>query len=121
LGARFAPRPPPDGGDLRAYVARSISTQPYPAKLSVILHASVETIASRLPPGSAQLDPLGADRCRLRAGAPSLESLAGWVLAFGVDFEVEEPPELLEHLRGLSERLARVLAPRPRRPDARAE
>jgi hypothetical protein len=26
----------------------------------------------------------------------------------GVDFEVHEPPELVEHLRGLSERLKRA-------------
>jgi hypothetical protein len=29
----------------------------------------------------------------------------------GVDFEVHEPPELVEHLRSLSERLARAAQP----------
>jgi hypothetical protein len=28
----------------------------------------------------------------------------------GVDFEVQEPPELLEQLRGLSQRLARAVS-----------
>lgn len=114
IGARFAPRPPPDGGDLRAYVSRSISTSPYPVQASVILHTSLEAVAARLPPGAAQLEPLGPNRCRLRAGAPTIEHLAGWVLAFGVDFEVESPDELLEHMSGLRARLERVVGRRRR-------
>lgn len=119
VGARFSPRPPPDGGDLRTYVSRSISTSPYPVQASVILHTSMEALAARLPPGAAQLEPLGPERCRLRAGAPALESLAGWVLAFGVDFEVESPKELLEHMSALHQRLDRVLGRRGRGPAKR--
>ncbi|MET0413924.1 MAG: YafY family protein [Polyangiaceae bacterium] len=109
LGARFAPRPPPEGGDLRKYVSRSLSTSVYEAQASVILHAPLEAMAERLSPSAALLERIDAQRCRLQAGAHSLESIAAWILMLGVDFEVEQPPELVKSLRTLSERLARSI------------
>jgi len=110
-GARFAPRPAPEGGDLRKYVSRSVSTQAYEVQASVLLLAPFEAIAERVSPSSVLLERVDAARCRLQAGAQSVSTVAAWILMLGVDFEVEKPPELVEHLRGLHARLGRVLAP----------
>ena len=56
----------------------------------------------------AAFSPLGEDRCEYRTGDDNLEWLGARLAMLGVDFEVHEPPELVEHLRGLSERLARA-------------
>ncbi len=48
--------------------------------------------------------------CRFRTGDDDLSWLALRIAMIGVDFEVEEPPELLEQLRTLSARLARAVA-----------
>jgi predicted DNA-binding transcriptional regulator YafY len=118
LGARFAPRPPPEGGDLKKYVSRSLSTSVYEVQTSLILHAPMEAIADRVSPSAAFLERVDDQRCRLRAGASSVDSVAAWILMLGVDFEVEEPPELIGALRRLSARLKRILAASKRTPQA---
>lgn len=42
-------------------------------------------------------------------GAPSLEGLAVWIAFLGVDFEVVEPPELIDKLRELHARIGRAI------------
>jgi predicted DNA-binding transcriptional regulator YafY len=44
----------------------------------------------------------------LRAGADWLGGLAVYVAMIGVDFEVLEPPELIEEVRALAGRFARA-------------
>ncbi len=109
VGARFSPRPPPDGGDLRTYVSRSLSLHPYEVQASVVLHAPLTTIAERLSPSSALLERIDDDHCRMQAGASSIKTLAAWILMLEVDFEIEHPVELVDHMRALRERLTRVL------------
>jgi predicted DNA-binding transcriptional regulator YafY len=114
-GASFAPRPPPEGGDLRTYVSRSLSTAAYGAQASVILHAPYASIAERVSPSAVLLERLDAGRCRLTLGAHSMDSLAAWILMLGVDFEIETPEELREQVRVLHARLGRVLRTRQAR------
>jgi predicted DNA-binding transcriptional regulator YafY len=115
VGARFAPRPPPEGGDLKKYVSHSLSTKAYEVQARVILHAPLVAMAERVSPSAALLERIDEQRCRLQAGAPSLDGIAAWLLMLGVDFEVEEPPELVDTLRSLSERLKRILGASKRR------
>lgn len=116
-GSRFAPRPAPEGGDLRKYVSRSLSSTVYEVQASVILHAPLEAMAQRVSPSTALLEPVDAERCRLRAGAHSADNVAAWLLMLAVDFEVEQPAELVAALRALQSRLTRTLAAKtkPRR------
>jgi predicted DNA-binding transcriptional regulator YafY len=109
LGARFAPRPPPENGDLRKYVSRALSTAPYEARVSVILHAPLDVMTRRVSPSAVLLEHVDAARCRLRAGASTLGGLVAWLLMLDVDFEVEDPPEVLEHVTAMRARLGRVL------------
>jgi predicted DNA-binding transcriptional regulator YafY len=110
VGARFLPRPSPNGGDLSGYVARSLSLGPYSARARVIVHAPLEAMVERIPPTAGILERLDDRRCMLSTGAHSLDWLAAWLLMIGEDFEVVEPLELHAHLEALRTRLERILA-----------
>jgi predicted DNA-binding transcriptional regulator YafY len=107
LGARFTPRKPPDR-DIAAYVSRSVSTAPYQHRARVILCAPVEKIAAIIPPTAGVLQAIDKKRCQLETGAHSLDLLAVHLALTGVDFEVREPRELVEHLRRLAARFSRA-------------
>lgn len=105
LGDTFTPRLAPEGGDLRSFVSRSVSTGAYPHRVVVVLHAPVERVAARLSPATALLERLDPRRTRVSVGASSMTGLAAWVASFEVDFEVVDPPELFEVLRDLRHRI----------------
>ena len=81
------------------------------------LHAPAEEITSRVPAHWGRVEPIDADRCEYRAGDDDLGWLALRIAMLGVDFEVHEPPELVEHLRGsgVAARARRRLKSRSRR------
>lgn len=110
LTGRFSPRPPPADGDLRAFVSRSLAVLAYPYRAEIILHASVEQVTARASPSSAVVERLDAKRCRVSVGAQSLTSLAVWIASFGVDFDIIGPPELVDAMRTLRDRLDAALA-----------
>jgi len=109
-GARFQPRelPAEDGA---AYVQRSLSARPTRYEARLTLHASAEEMDKRTPRYWGPFEPLGEDRCEYRTGDDNLEWLAARLSMLGVEFEVHEPPELIEHLQALSARLARAAQP----------
>jgi predicted DNA-binding transcriptional regulator YafY len=106
-GPRFAPRDPPDD-DLAAYIARGVWSASWRHRARVRLHAPAEVIAQRIPPGVGLLEAVGKDRCLLHTGAETLETLAVHLGMLGADFEVDEPPELVDHLRMLADRYRRA-------------
>lgn len=106
-GQRFTPRKPPDG-DFAAYVARSVSSEPYTYQAQVILHTPMEKAAERIPPMAGKLEPLDEHTCVLHTGALSLDMLAMHVALTGFEFQVREPPELIERMRVLAERFRRA-------------
>ncbi|MCQ4083261.1 YafY family transcriptional regulator [Streptomyces sp. RB6PN25] len=105
-GPRFVPREPPT--DAATYVARGVSTRPYRYRAVVTLHAPAETVARYTGTGFATVEAIDASSCVLRTGFDSLDSLAVYLGLFGVDFTVQKPPELVEHLRAVSDRLRRA-------------
>ena len=106
-GLRFAPRQPPDG-DFAAYVLRSVAYAPYPHRARIRLHVSMETAAERVPPGAGTLEAVDEQTCELQMGASSLDHLSVFLALIGFDFEVREPPELVERVRWLGERFSRA-------------
>lgn len=54
------------------------------------------------------VEPIDEDRCRLHLQADTLEWLAFRLIRIDCDFEVDEPPELADYLRGLGDRLTRA-------------
>ena len=107
-GERFAARPAPDG-DFAAYVSRSVAFASDAQPAQVILHASVEQAAEKLPPAAGKLEPFSEGRCVLHTGACSFEAWAMHLAMLGFEFEVREPPELAERIRELAGRLVRAV------------
>ncbi|TLQ43744.1 helix-turn-helix transcriptional regulator [Streptomyces marianii] len=113
-GVRFQQRELP-AEDAAAYVAQSITSSLAGYRALVTLHAPVEVVAERIRPRDGILTEVDDRTCRLRSAADSLEWLALTIGMFGIEFEVHEPPELIDYVKELSERLARAASPGPDR------
>jgi predicted DNA-binding transcriptional regulator YafY len=107
IGEGFTPRAIP-GGDAARFVSRAVSTEVYPVQARVIFHASRDVVAARVPPSAAQIDPLDEQSCLMRTGARDVGFLAMHLANVGVEFEVLEPPELIEEVRMVAQRLSRA-------------
>ena len=104
---RFVPRDIPEG-DAAAFVSRSVASRRYEHRAKVLFHAPRSRISERVPPLAGYLRAVGKDKCRLETGAHSLDAIAVHVAAIGEDFEIEGPPELVDHVRKLANRLRRA-------------
>jgi predicted DNA-binding transcriptional regulator YafY len=102
-GVRFVPRDPPDAA---AFVARAVTTAPYRYQASVLVHAPAEVVAGLVPPTVGVLAAAEGSSCVLTSGADSLDMLAFHVATMDLDFTVLEPPELVERVQALADRLA---------------
>ncbi|GLW11684.1 DNA-binding transcriptional regulator [Microtetraspora sp. NBRC 13810] len=107
-GPRFGPRPLP-GGDTDDHFGTASNGHRYRAVLT--MHASAAEVAEEVPPTLGVVEPLDDRTCTLRIGSDNLDHLAVWVAAFGFEFDIREPPELVEHLRTLTARLQRAARP----------
>ena len=106
-GVRFMARKLP-AKDAAAYVAKSISEAPNRYEALVTLHAAADEVAGRVPAYWGAIEPIDAHTCAYRTGDDDLGWLALRIAMVGVDFEVHEPPELVEHVRTLASRLGRA-------------
>jgi predicted DNA-binding transcriptional regulator YafY len=106
-GVRFTPRKLP-AKDAAAYVQRRISEAPNRFEALVTLHAGAHEITSRVPAYWGAIEPIDAHTCKYRTGDDDLRWLALRIAMLGVDFELHEPPELVQHLRELALRLRRA-------------
>ncbi|WP_455430203.1 WCX domain-containing protein [Nonomuraea jabiensis] len=66
-----------------------------------------------MSPTAGRIEAIDQHTCLLHTGSDSLDEIALYVGLIGFDFEILDPPELLDHVRALTDRLA--LATRPRR------
>jgi len=108
-GVRFSPRTLP-ARDAAAYIERSITAAPHRFEARVTLHAPAGEVTSRVPSHWGTIAPIDARTCEFRAGDDDLGWLAMRVAMLDVDFEVHEPPELVERLGALGRRLRRAVA-----------
>jgi len=106
-GVRFTSRRLP-AKNAGAYVKQSITGAPNRFEALVTLHAPAEEIATRVPSGWGIVAPIDARTCEYRTGDDDLRWLALRIAMLGVDFEVHEPPELVEYLQALARRLGRA-------------
>ena len=103
-GRSFHPRTPP-AADLAAYVAERMSSFRARHRARVILHVP------SLPRGSYRfgtVTAVDAETCLLEAEVEWLDGLAVYLAGLGVEFDVVEPPELVDRVRLLAERFARA-------------
>jgi len=106
-GVRFAPRKLP-AKDAAAFVQEHIAGRPNRFEARVTLLASAEEMAARVPAYWGTFVAKDAQTCEYKTGDDNLGWLALRIAMLGVDFEVHEPPELIEHLRALADRLSRA-------------
>jgi predicted DNA-binding transcriptional regulator YafY len=104
-GVRFSPRALP-ARDAAAYVEQSIKAAPNRFEAVVTVRAAADAL--RVPAHWGTVKPIDAHSCEYRTGDDDLAWLAMRIAMLGVDFEVHEPPELIEHLRALASRLRRA-------------
>jgi predicted DNA-binding transcriptional regulator YafY len=107
-GKRFTPRKAPEGG-YAAYVGRAVTYAGVVYQARVTFHAPAEAIARWIPPSAGNVDAVDERTCQFRTGSQSLESLSIYLALTGVDFEVHEPPELIDYMRELADRFHRGL------------
>jgi hypothetical protein len=72
------------------------------------MHAPLDVVAERSSPTSGRLEPTDDDTCVLHTGSNSLDKLAIYVVTKGFEFEVLDPPELVDYLDVVASRLARA-------------
>src|SRR5262245_27312584 len=106
-GVRFNGRKLP-AKDAAAYVERSITGAPNRFDAIVLLRASAEEAAKVVPAHWGMIRPIDGQRCEFRTGDDDLRWLALRIAMIGVDFEVREPPELVQQLQALASRLDRA-------------
>jgi predicted DNA-binding transcriptional regulator YafY len=107
---RFTARRVP-GGDAAEYVRNSIAGAFSRYEARVTVHAPADEVARRLPWVAGALEPIDEARCEYRTADENLEWLALRIAMLGVDVEVHEPPELIEQLGVLADRLRRAGSP----------
>lgn len=104
-GSIFTPRQAPDAAD---YVRRAISSSPYRYVARVRYFAPHDVVAQQFPPASVTVEPDGPDACIVTTGADDPERMVLYFATVGHDFEVLEPPEVIEAVRTVATRLHRA-------------
>jgi predicted DNA-binding transcriptional regulator YafY len=105
-GVRFQARELP-AKDAAAYVQQSLQSYAARYEARVTVHAPAAEIAGRRWLGG-DVTPLGEDRCELRTSDDNLDWLAMRIAMLSAPYEVHEPPELIERLREIAERITRA-------------
>jgi predicted DNA-binding transcriptional regulator YafY len=107
-GRRFTARVPPPGG-FADFVARSFSAVRDRWQARVLLHTPLADAQARVPQAYGTLEPVDDDTCLLHTGGDWLGGLAAHIALIGVEFEVLDPPELVEQVRELAGRFTRAV------------
>lgn len=106
-GRRFSPATPP--GDLTEFVVREVAGAGWSVRARIIIDAPPDEVVARINPTVGTVEPLDDGRSVLVTGGDTMEIVAVWISMLGLDFVVQEPPELVEHLAVLADRYARAV------------
>lgn len=107
-GPRFTPRELPTE-DLASYVSQGVSAATWRYRARVMVRASAAVVAERVPAAAGTVEAIDENSCMFEAGSDNPETLALWLGMLDADFTIVDAPELVEHLRRLSERYARAV------------
>ncbi len=107
-GRAFVPTPFP--GDLTEFVVREVARAGWAVHARILIDARAQEVIDRINPAVGTVEPLSGGRSVLVTGGDSLEIVAVWIGMLGLDFTVESPAALVEHLRLLAGRYDRAVA-----------
>jgi predicted DNA-binding transcriptional regulator YafY len=107
-GRRFRERPLP-AADMTTYIARTVAKAGWRYQVRFTVHAPAETVLERINPAVGIVEPVDGQTCILETGADDLWTMAVYIGALDLDFTVDGPPELLEHLHCLANRYDRAI------------
>jgi len=110
-GPRFAVRDPHDDGGA-ARVLKGLDSATWRCQARVTVHAPADLIIEQLP-SAITVEPLDEHTCVVSVGSDTPQMLAAYLGMLDADFEVSEPPELVEHIRTLAGRYKRAIAKAP--------
>jgi len=102
-GARFHPRELP-AKDAAAFVSRSLQSYPSRYEARVTVQCPAADLQGRRWLGG-DITPLGEHRCELRTSDDGLDWLAMRIAMIPFPYTVHEPPEVIERLRVIAERI----------------
>lgn len=105
----FAARALPDE-DLVAFVLREIATAGWRVHARITVLAPAEAVIARINPAVGVVEPIDERSCLLLTGADTLETIAIYVSMLMMDFRVDDPPELVAHIRTLARRYTAAVA-----------
>ena len=103
-GRRFRPVPFP--GDYTSFVLREVAVAGWAVHCRVRVDAPAEEVLARINPTVGVVEQVDDGHCDLVTGGDSVEVVAVWIGMLGLDFHVDEPPELVEALRVQARRYA---------------
>lgn len=106
-GQRTPPRALP-AADAAAFVADKLYSSAPTYRAVVTLHLPIHEVLGRLGDSPGVLEPINEATCRLHSHADTLEWLAFRVAMLGCEFQVHEPPELIDYVRVLGARVSRA-------------
>jgi predicted DNA-binding transcriptional regulator YafY len=106
-GVRFTPRKLPTR-DAAAFVKQSITSAPSRYEARVTVEAPAAEVRERRYLGGA-VSELPDGRCELRTGDDHLDWLAMRIAMLSWEYEVHEPPELIERLGEIRDRIGRAV------------
>jgi predicted DNA-binding transcriptional regulator YafY len=109
IGPRFVPRPLP-AADLPGYIAARVGSGSFRHTAVLTMYGSAAEVVAEIPPALGRVEAIDAETCRLSIASDDLTHLAVWIAAFGFEFEIHEPAELIDHTAELAGRLARAAA-----------
>ncbi|WP_028659223.1 helix-turn-helix transcriptional regulator [Nocardioides insulae] len=97
-------------GDLTEFVVREVARTGWAVHARITVDAGADEVLARINPAVGTVEPLPGNRCVLVTGGDSLETVAVWIGMLGLDFSVETPAEMVDHLRVLADRYAAAVA-----------
>jgi predicted DNA-binding transcriptional regulator YafY len=109
-GRRFTPSAFPE--DVTEFTVREVARTGWAVHARITVDAPPDEVLARINPTVGTVEATDDGRSVLVTGGDSVEVVAVWIGMLGLDFHVDEPPGLVEHLRVLSARYARAVPPR---------
>jgi hypothetical protein len=107
---RFAPDPMPEEG-YTAFVLREVAAAGWAVHARITVLAPAAEVVGRINPTVGVVESVDESTSVLVTGADSLEVLAVYIGMLGLEFRVDGPPALVEHLRAVGDRYARAVRP----------